>query len=383
MIFILSQYKVLSFNIGYLFLQAIAFLALIISLRTIEFRFEKTFFIFNLSIFISVLLSLAIHGSIFNGTFFYYANGVTLIFIIGILSKYVNISKLYKWYAFLGIFITSVVVLQSMYIIISGENVSPIKLFPTPPESERLWQAASRPSGFFTEPQLYASFILPLFLLSFLKKHNILCFILAVGILASGSTYGLIILCFLTLWLVNTNIKVTSTKAWFTTSISIFLLLSLFIFTSLFDITIYKLLDTNFFETIRVGKSPILYFEMSTIEKLLGMQGSVENFIIENIASFPWLLRYLESDSRLLYYVTGLFGLGIYYGIVPMILFLFMLLNVYIHGDKFQKGLSIILFLHSISATFLFNSYFLFFFLLMFAASFDGSSTIKYWKLKL
>lgn len=380
LLFVFAQYKFFSINIGFLLLQMVSFVAFICKP---ELRIEKNFLLFILSIYLVVFFSYFYSGMIYNGTIFYYASGLLLVFVVLIMSSYANLSKMYDWYKLVGGFITVVVFFQGVYILITGSELAPIRLLPVSQDIERVWLPSPRPSGFFSEPQLYASFVLPLFLLSVLKKDYLLCFLLLLGILVSGSTYGLMIALVLSFWLVLRNGHLTNVKSWFGLLFLSGIFISIFFSTGLFDSAYEKLLRTDITQGIRVAKSPILFWEMSFVEKIIGMRSSVEDFIRVNINSFLWLAPYVEADSHLLGYVTGLFGLGIYFGIVPMLLYMWFLIRSFLKGDKFQQGMVIIILLHSISATILFNAYFVFFFVLLFSFSYDGSSKLRYWNFYL
>jgi hypothetical protein len=376
---ILAQYKLANINMGYILVQG---LAAVILISNFKFRVQKHFLVFISSIFVAVIFSMYLYGKMYHGTIFYYLNGILLFLVVIVLSSYIKFSSLYRMLLVVGVFATLLVLIQGVYITVSGSEVAPIKLLPVTADLQRLWVAAPRPSGVFTEPQLYASFILPLFLFAVLKKKFILSFVFMLGILLSGSTYGIIVVFALVVWLVITSGRLTSIKAWMLICSCVFFLAIIFYTTGMFDKSLEKLARTDISQGIRVAKAPMLFLEMSFSEKIFGMESTVGDFISQHINVFPWLLRYLVNDSHLLNYVSGLFSLAIYYGVVPMILFLWMLIMTYIHGDRFQQGMVIVVFLHSLSATFLFNGYFVYYFVLLFANSFDGTSKVRYWSFK-
>ncbi len=376
---ILAQYKFINLNLGFVLFQGCM---IVILLLHFHFKVHRIFFIFLFLIFFMIMVSTLKYESMYHGTVFYYINGFFLFMVVVVFSTHIKLDYLYLPYMTVGVLITLVVLLQGGYMAISGIEVAPVKLLPITADQERLWAKAPRPSGFFTEPQLYASFILPLFLLTALNKKYYLSFILVLGILFSGSTYGVMVILVLIAWLFISSERPINIKVWGLLLIFVILLSVIFYTTGFFDKTIEKLIKTDVTQGIRVAKAPILFLEMSLSEKVLGMGSTVGDFINQHINAFPWLLPYLESDSHLLEYVTGLLGLAIYYGLLPMLGFLWMLKEFFFKGDRFQQGMIIIIFLHSISATILFNGYFVFFFILLFAKSFDGTSKVKYWKFK-
>jgi hypothetical protein len=376
---ILSQYKLANINMGFILVQG---LTVIILISNFKFRVQKHFLVFISSIFVAVLFSTFLYVKMYHGTIFYYLNGILLFLVVIVLSSYIKLYSLYRVLLVVGFFTTVIVLFQGVYMAVSGAEVGPIKLLPIATAQQHVWEVAPRPSGVFTEPQLYASFILPLFLFAVLKKKIILSFVFMMGIVVSGSTYGIIIIFALAVWLVISSGRLISLKALMLICSYVFFLAIIFYTTGIFDNSLEKLARIDISQEIRVAKAPALFLEMSFSEKIFGMESTVGDFISQHINALYWLLPYLDNDSHLLDYISGLFGLAIYYGVVPMILFLWMLIVSYIQGDRFQQGMVIIIFLHSISATFLFNGYFVYFFVLLFANSFDGSSTVKYWNYK-
>lgn len=377
---ILAQYKFFNINLGFIIVQGLSALILI---STCKLKVQKHFLIFISSVFIAVFFSMFLYGKMYHGTIFYYINGLLLCLVVIAFSAHIKFASLNRTLLIIGGGVTFIVICQGVYMAVSGAEMAPIKILPVTSAQQRLWENAPRPSGVFTEPQLYASFILPLFLLTVLKKNFIMSFIFMLGILLSGSTYGVMVIFSLVVWLLITSGRLTSFKVWVLIFICVFILAIIFYTTGAFDKTLEKLARTDITQGIRVAKAPLLFLEMSYSEKIFGMESTVGNFINQHINAFPWLLPYLTNGSHLLDYVTGLFGLAIYYGIVPMVFFLWMLIALLVKGDQFQQGMAIIILLHSVSATILFNGYFVYFFVLLFAKSFDGNSKVKYWNFKL
>jgi len=380
MFLVLAQYKFFNFNLGFVLVQGVAAIILI---STLKLKVEKNFLIFISSVFTAVILSMFLYGEMYHGTIFYYVNGLLLCLVVIAFSSSIKFTSLYRTLLIMGGGITFIVICQGAYMAVAGVELAPIKLLPVMSAQQRLWEVAPRPSGVFTEPQLYASFILPLFLLAVLKKNFIMGFVFMFGILLSGSTYGIMVIFSLVAWIFASSGRLTSFKYWGGICICVILLAAIFYTTGVFDKALEKIARTDITQGIRVAKAPLLFLEMSFHEKIFGMESTVGDFINQHISAFPWLLPYLANGSHLLDYVTGLFGLAIYYGVVPMILFLWLLIVSFIKGDKFQQGMAIIILLHSISATILFNGYFVYFFVLLFANSVDGNSKITYWNFKL
>ncbi len=377
---ILSQYKYLSINFGFFFFSVISSV-LLFGKRT--FDVVPAFILFIFCVFFSLSVSVLVHGGLFHGTLTYYVMGIVLVFNVILLSSSIDITSLYFFYKLLAVLITLVVFVQGVVMMVFSVELAPIKILPVGGESLRLWEAEPRPSGVFTEPQLYASFVLPLLVLALINRERLVSLFLILGIMVSGSTYGLAIAACLLIWY---NMKIRNLFSFtylFGMAIFSVCVIAIYLYSSLFDSAIEKVLRTDLSEGIRVGKALFVFWEMSSLEKLVGLGVSVGDYVKMNVNNFPWLLPYVVSDSHLLDYVNGMFGLAIHFGVLPMFVFVWFLISVYQRGSKFQKGMVIILFLHSMSATFLFNGYFLFFFSLLFAGSINETSNIRKVRLSL
>lgn len=129
-----------------------------------------------------------VSSSYFNNAIYYISVFVSF-FVIGSALRYKDIVGSINW-------VTLLVIgglLYQLPIILSGGFTHPLKLpFLPTPESSRLFEEVWRPTSFFWEPQSIVSFLLiPLFL-SITEKKYVWMIVVAISMLLSTSTTGII-----------------------------------------------------------------------------------------------------------------------------------------------------------------------------------------------
>jgi hypothetical protein len=365
---LLSQYRLMGFaNMGYVVGVVVALFTL---RQNLVLKTDKLFLLFVLSIYIILLVKSIALRDLFTANKNYYFMGVLLSLCVVAFSSRLNIDEFYKKYRVLCLVASWVVMVQGVYMAATGDLLAPIQLFPTTTaeQEQGLWIAASRASGFFTEPQMYAAFILPGIALALVKREAKVAAILICGILVSGSTYGIVIAGALLLSNMTMSRRKDAGYATFVVVTVLFVaVLMATQYTALFDPAIEKLLSTDVATNVRLANSPAVFYHMSLAEKIFGLNVGVDEFMRRNAFLMPWLYNYMEIQSDGSTYLSGMFGLGVVYGVVPMVLFFLLVVKYFLRGSNFQRNLAIIVMLHSLSATILFNGYFVFFFSLLLA----------------
>ena len=355
--FILFQFTFAgTYNIGFAFFL---FLAAMSFLSSRKIFFVKEIFFFSIIVILAVIINYLIWDNLSFGTPFYFINGLLLTLAIFPVANAINEDTFFRSYNFLGLLVTFIVFTQSFYILSTGNSVAPINLLPITEEQSKLWQAAFRPSAIFSEPQYLSTFVTPLIALNMQKNKWVNASILALGVIASGSTYGLFFLIFLIAYNIITNQIFLLNRY---RNLVIFGSITLFfLFNSGFaEYGLLKLQSTDLSEDKRLTKSLLIFLNLEYKEFLFGIGTSIENHLLKSYEDFIFLYFQIFSGSHLLGYVTGFFGLGIFFGILPMIYFIFMLIMLYFRGKGFTRLLVVFIFIHSLVATILFNSYFCF-----------------------
>ena len=287
------------------------------------------------------------------------------IFIISVSSSIIDMKKMYKVFLVIGMVSIGIIIYQSIYIYGFHQPMKPIAILPIPSSHSFVWEPAMRPSGFFTEPAAYVSYILPLlFLTIYYKKHLFSGFIIF-SILLSGSSSGIIFLAiyafYSTFFLIKSIYKKIMLVAGFV------LATYLFFSVGIFDSAIEKITKTDFEHQIRVAKGFLIYYEMSLSEKLFGIVGSVGNYILADLHSFPWAENYIIYDKiRLLDYITSFSGEMVKSGIFSSFLYIIIFYKMFKYDNKEFKGMLLLIIISTFISSFSYNAWFAYSYIIYF-----------------
>lgn len=260
----------------------------------------------------------------------------------------VNINGLLKVYKYVAIIASVLIIVQFVQINVFGQVVYTILLLPI--ERPEAWYLEGiRPQGLFPEPQVYATFILPLLVKTILKKDYRLAIFLTLSIAFSTSSLGILSSAFV--WL-SLFVFSDSQKRHRTLYLSIFLIcLAICTQLSVFDFAINKILETNFEENVRLTRGFYIYSELPTINKFLGIGVNNLDFWLEHgkltlIDSITALMRHAG-------YITTMSELLVNFGLFLTIIYLGWLWNLYKNSE--EKIMVVLLFVLSFGQTILFS----------------------------
>lgn len=269
-----------------------------------------------------------------------------------------NIVRSYfeKIYYLLGVFATIVVIIQFIQIFIF--NTNPIFQFLMNIDL----QANARPSGIFSEPQAYVSFIIFLVVLCLKNNKLIKAMFFSIGIICSTSSTGIFLLCFI--WAVYYFFEKHFFQKMSISKILMFILIIAIIYMffniSVFDFSLQKIRNINFSMDVRLTRGFYTYFHLPISTKIIGVGFyNIYNYLVINNLYFSWIFGSLIPE-----YITGLSGILVYFGIIPFIFFMLMIVKHYKENRKSKYKLmliGIVVLLMSIQTT-LFNAWFVFIF---------------------
>lgn len=352
--YILAQYELPLFTVG-VWLLIVLTLVECIRLKYIMLnKYMLIFFIYTFMIqliFHSKDSTLNIIGSMF----------FSLFFISG-LSYKMDFDVLYKSYKYIGIVVSLIIVFQYIQIFIFGRSIRPsISLFPTLTTGVMEWERyLDRPCSLFSEPQAYASYILPLVVMALSKKEIKFSIFLTLSVILSTSSQGIIIVIILWTMYGNKYIKGLFSKI----LVYIFIALNCFMFFMLpyFEFTRDKILSTDFSNNVRISRGFKTYFALPLYEKLFGVgylnqQGYLTNARI-----------YLEwfNLSIIKEFITTASGVFVYFGFLSGVLLILLLIRYYRNGDNKAKMFCIVIVISMFSQAILYNAWFNFYLIFAF-----------------
>lgn len=363
---ILSQYKLIG-NLSFGFLVSLIGVSYVLASNKKIHLNKVLLAIFVITLFIYLSKSL-IYPEVFSfEKINVFVVNLSYLIAISIYRKVENVEILFKIYIYIALFATLLIVFQTLFISITGSAVAPINILPVATSDERLWQPSFRPSSIFTEPQTFATYVLPALLYSFYNGKMVVGFVLTIGVVLSTSTFGTLSLAVLILYYFISKNRIGVTKKLAFISI-LTTLISIGFYFGIFEATLEKLTNTDFSEQIRVTKGLLIIAEMNASNYFFGLNIPLFKFLMNNISEFRFLWPYINSEAEhLIVYVSTIYSLFIEFGIIALVGFVYFLISNYKNSSYLGKTILIVAFLLSVSSTFYLNAWFAFYFTIYFA----------------
>lgn len=314
--------------------------------RNIQNRIPKYFFWFVVFVIPTQLIVFLSVGGLSSSRII---NLIMIVFYLILLSCFrINIEGFFKVYKVFAIFASVTILLQFFQITFLHQVVHQIMLLPI--ERPVAWYSEGlRPQGIFPEPQVYATFILPILVLVLRKSEYKWALFFTVSIFASTSSLG--ILCAGAIW----GYQVLFSNLSFHKKIGLMLLIVIgaiaLIQTPLFEYGIEKIASTNFTNNVRLTRGFTIYSKLPFVRKLFGI--GMNNLGYYQQSGQIILNDYMSIAMRDSSYVTTMSDLLIGFGLLATIIYLMFLINLYKNSSC--RLLVILLIVLSFAQTILFS----------------------------
>lgn len=287
-----------------------------------------------------------------------------LFFTISIVIDKLNYKNFYKSYLIVGSIAMVIMYFLSIRLLAFGIPARPITILPISPEDAHFWGnfMGRRPSGLFTEPQAYASFMLPLLVLTLQQKKRILGLVISFSILLSTSSLGIIMVGIIYLYfIILGKIKMHQ-------KILLFITIALIIYTllnlNIFEFAATKIAETELEDNIRLTRGFVVYSSFDLPELLMGINQNLQEYILNNVTDW-WVQSHIQSGSEhLLGYTTTVSGLLVQYGLFAGIIFFIMMYKMFKYEDKSNRILLLVIFILSFAQTLFYNGWFVFYYII-------------------
>ena len=301
-----------------------------------------------------------LYGNLNSEDFNNFLNPIIMLFILSTVILKVNYNNLYKAYVVVGVIAMTILFYQWFMLVIYNIIPSPVTFFPVSTDGFYSWQSEYyRPTSLFTEPQAYASYMIPLLLMSLYKNKIKFSFLIILSILFSGSSLGIILL------LVTSVMYLLKSKSrWslkFAVMFFISILVFIFISSDIFSSQATKILSIDLANNIRLVKGFQIYSTFNDLQMLFGIGDGPNILEIYNSKNSSELL--MKNIFDLGAYVTTISGLLISYGIFSLILFFWVIYKMYCYEDPTKRIFLIIILFASFGQTILFNGFFLLYYI--------------------
>jgi len=355
--YILAQYGYGFSNVGTIILIIYTFF-FIFKGKVLLFHKPLLYFVIIISIIQLTNMILSGHISLVDSNNFVFP--ILTLFILSAATSEVNTNRLYKVYSIVGIF--ALIILYYQWLMLYNYNIlpTPIKLLPISTDTYHAWQSAYyRPSSLFSEPQGYASFMIPLLILSLNKRNIAFSLLIILSIILSGSTLGIFLSGIVLVY------YLLHRKKYRTLTIPIIIFFSIIIYmqnTNVFSSQKSKIMAINYENDIRLVKGFQIYNSFNISEKLFGIgygPNKVKNF---NLQHRNQLLS--NNIIDLGGYVTTISGILISYGIFAGMVFFWVIYRLYRYEDTSLRIFLIVILIASFGQTLLFNAVFLLYYII-------------------
>ena len=322
----------------------------------------KSLLLFFLSFLGIYTINLFRNGEQSFGMINFIIGAVLTFFYIGSMIKYFEFERFYKTYKILCILSSLLVIFQGVRLFLFDIPAVPINLLPVAEADYSYWDffKGERPSGFFSEPQAFCSFILPFFIFSLYRKEYALSLLTFIAILLSASTLGLAISLIVGVYFMFFEKERSRFSKVFilTGFLTIFGTLT---YLGILDASIKKIANTPLENNIRLVRGFYIYSTFNPIDLFLGISRDLQQYVITSINE-SWVSLYTSSgNERLLGYTTSFSGLLIQFGLPSFILYLLFLWKCFVNSSKDSKVLVLVTFVLCFVQTIIFNAWFVFY----------------------
>lgn len=375
---ILAQYSLPIMSYGYIVLLAYFVIKFFDGQGC--FFFNKSMLTFIVFALIQQLLVYMIGGTFSRNTNTYFFMVVCLFLLIS--ANRINRESFCKVYYIVGVICSVVVLYQFVMGNILGIPQSAIQLLPVSAEDQHYWMTDKiRASGFFTEPQAFGSFILPLLVHQLFEKRMKSAVFLSICIFASTSSQG-IIMAFI-VWAIYLFIyqRSAAKKLFIGTGVVGAAIIALVVLRNVgvFSFAIDKILSINLFSyDIRLTKGFEIFFSMPFKDMLVGIgNGNLATYLVVGGFSFFWMSL---TQEQLFGYITTMSNVLVSFGIVGFIFYI----NIFVKNFKTvsmrSRFILLLILMSSFTQTILFNAWFVLYWIIF--ELFDEVDTNRYWIVK-
>jgi len=295
-------------------------------------------------------------------------NLIMIFFYTAFLGFYdINLKGLIKIYKIVAVLASIAIIYHFILINVFGRQVEAILLLPVE-RPEGWYQEGIRPMGLFPEPQVYATFILPLLVMTVQNKERLMSLFLTFCIALSTSSLG--IFCALGIWMYFT-VSAKMNKLLIVASLVLFGIVVYIASTlSIFEYAVEKIATTDFEENSRLTRGFYIYSLLPPIHQIIGIGVNNVEYALESGKLFvDDNLTVLMKNPA---YMTTTAELLVKYGLILTLVYFGMLWNFFKNSKC--KILVLLLFFLSFGQTILFSGVWLVFMIFIQATLKEGNN---------
>lgn len=299
---------------------------------------------------------------------------ISLLIVFTAINK-INYNRLYIVYKYVGIL--SMIILYFQWFMYMFLNIipTPVKILP---ESTDIYynftQSIIRPSSLFSEPQAYASFMIPLLVMALEREKKIFSLFIILSIFFSGSTLGIFLCSFISIYYIFLSKRQILTKisiVFFILSVGYF-----WLYSEYFSLQQAKINSINFENDIRIIKGFQIFSTFNSIDILFGIGDGAK--ILSDYNSINHIKLGTKNIFDYSSYITTVSNNFVSYGLIGGVMFLWMMIRFYKYEDKTKRLFLFVIIIASFGQTLLFNGFFLMYYITYLGICNKSENSINY-----
>lgn len=350
--YIFSFYEMKISSLGMIIMYLYTFIKVIFNNKKI--MVPKWLLLFVLYIFITQFFIFRIYGGMNSSRIFNILSAFIMLMVLTFNLNVLNKKVFLRNYIIIATIASLLIIMQSIQINVFHESIHQV-ILPPFKINEEWYSSGIRPTGLFPEPQVYATYILPLIILLLENKRKKLVIFFSFAICMSTSSLGILSLVIIYLYYIfisNLNIKQK-------TMIFLLILLGSLLVLRLpyFQYAVDKILDTDFGNNVRLTRGIDVFMSMNIPQKLFGIGYNNLKYFLDNkyLIIIDNLTHIMKNPS----YITSIYEILVYFGLFGFGIYLNMFFSFF--KQKKYRILIILLFILSFAQTILFNASWLFY----------------------
>ncbi len=363
---IFGQYFLGPVTIGNWILGVYA-LVLVVRSPTKRFRFDGLLLLFVTYAIISQPLVMAFEGFVNKNVANILLTMSCLVAIMGVLWDRVHLEKFTKCYEIVALVVAATVAVQSYQAFVLGQQTPPIRILPVP--SDDNWAVMStRPCSFFSEPQALASWLAPLLFLEGSKRRYVRMLGVSFVMLLSGSTMGIVLVCFA--WVLCVAKGGSPVHVKMLLLLVLAALAAAYLNLPIFEAGRDKLATSGvekYSDYLRLQKAFDVYVALPLPNQVFGIgHAMLEPLLNSGYLDFGWSREVIASGN----YMSALFGVFVIYGFVGGALYWFAVLRrVSFKKDMLASCMFVLILISSVSTSIFFSAPEVFYLLIAYATT--------------
>lgn len=356
--YVLAFYDMKISSLGIIIMYIHTFYRVLINGRR-AIMIPKWLFLLDIYILITQFFIFEVYGGMNSSRLFNILTAILMLIVLVFNLDILNKKVFLRNYICIAMIASFLIIIQNIQINIFNQEVHQIMLLPME-VSDEWYSVGIRPTSIFPEPQVYATYILPLVIILLEKKEKALVVFFSLSICLSTSSLGILALLFIFLYYFCLNDLKIRKKAF----ILLGLILVIFIMLKIpfFNYSMNKILETDFTNNVRLTRGFNVFTKLDLPQMIFGIgYNNFGYFLDQNYLIMNDTISHVMKNPA---YITSIYETLVYFGLIGFGIYGIFFIS-FLKQKKFRV-LILLLFVLSFAQTILFNGSWLFYLIIYF-----------------